>query len=322
MPVLPSSYRAPFPLVGGHLQTIYPSLFRRVPPVAYERERIETPDGDFLDLDWALRGRTRGLVVLSHGLEGSSEGHYMHGMIHALHAAGWDAVAWNYRGCSGEPNRLPRFYHSGATEDLAVVVDHVLRRVSAERVALVGFSLGGNLTLKYLGERSGDVDRRLFRAVALSVPCDLTSSSLKLGRPSNRIYMWRFLGRLRGKIREKMERMPGTLDDRDFRAIQTFKHFDDRYTAPLHGFRDAEDYWTRASSRPVLSRIRIPALLVNARNDPFLDEPCFPYEVAEESGVFFLETPEEGGHLGFSQPGPRYWSEERAVRFLAEESCA
>ncbi len=317
MPVIVSSYRSPWWLRGGHLQTIYPALFRRVAPVTTVRERIETPDGDFLDLEWARSGGK--VAILSHGLEGNAGDAYVQGMAGALLRAGWSVVAWSYRGCSGEPNRRLRSYHSGATEDLAAVVGHVLGRGDFRRVALVGFSLGGNLTLKYAGDLGRGMDVRVDRVVGLSAPCDLAASSLRLERLSNRIYMQRFLASLRGKIRTKIRMFPGELGDAGLEAMRTFREFDGAYTAPLHGFRDAEDYWARASSKPVLSRIAVPALLVNARNDPFLPAECFPEEEARASAVFHLEMPREGGHLGFA-PTKRsavYWSERRVVEFLA-----
>ncbi len=314
VPLVPSSYRAPAFLPGGHLQTIYPAVFRRVPVVTQRRERLELPDGDFLDLDWA-GGGSRRLVILSHGLEASSRATYIQGMAAALRRRGWDVLAWNCRGCSGEPNRLLRFYHSGASEDLDHVVRHALAVHPAEQVDLIGFSLGGNITLKYLGERKPA--ERLHRAVAFSVPCDLACSSRRLSAGSNRIYMERFLRCLRSKLRQKQPRFPDEIDLSGLRGVRDFRGFDDRYTAPLHGFRDAADYWERSSSRSCLPAIRIPALLVNAANDPFLGPGCFPREEARESGTFHLEVPDGGGHVGFYAGGGESWAEARAAEFLS-----
>lgn len=314
MPNVPSSYRAPAHLRGGHLQTIYPALFRRVPRVTKRRERLELPDGDFLDLDWSTQDRDR-LVILSHGLEANSSAHYIQGMATTLQRRGWDVLAWNYRGCSGESNRLLPFYHSGATGDLHHVVTHALAVHPATRIDLVGFSLGGNMTLKYLGER--EVSPRLHRAVAFSVPCDLACSSVRLSTRTNRFYMDRFLRSLREKLEEKKPRFPEEINLTGISSVRNFKQFDDRFTAPLHGFQDAEDYWARSSSRPFLKGIKIPALLVNAANDPFLGPNCFPREEAEKSGVFHLEVPEDGGHVGFSTTSGEYWSERRALEFLS-----
>jgi predicted alpha/beta-fold hydrolase len=313
-----STYVSPFWLPGGHAQTIFPALHRRVPVVTDERERIETPDADFLDLDWQRSGRNDRVAVLSHGLEGSSRDSCMQGMAAALLAEGWDVVAWNCRGCSGETNRLLRSYHSGATEDLAAVVDHVLAGGTYRRVALIGFSLGGNITLKYAGDLGAEIDPRVDRAIAFSVPCDLAASSMTLEHWANRIYMARFMTSLRRKIRGKMKMFPGELTDAGLDTMRTFREFDGAYTAPLHGYRDAEDYWARASSGPVLGRLAIPSLLINARNDPFLPIECFPEDVAQGSACFHLEAPHHGGHLGFLSSAARceYWSERRALEFL------
>ena len=318
MPIVAdSTYRAPWLLSNGHLQTLFPHLLRRVRGVRYDRERIETPDKDFLDLDWVRTGSRR-LAVVAHGLEGDSTRHYMLGMVRALAKRGWDVVAWNARGCSGEPNRSPRFTHSGATEDLQTVLSRVLDTDAYSELALLGFSLGGNLTLKYLGERARLLDPRIKAAVAFSVPCDLRSGSIQLAKPINQVYMRRFLATLHDKIRSLMKLMPGKVDDHGYKNMRSFKDFDDRYTAPLHGFKDAEDYWRQCSCKPYLKDIHIPTLLVNARNDPFLADPCYPVEEARQNSNVHLEMPRSGGHVGFVSfnHGGEYWSETRAGSFL------
>ena len=318
MPIVPnSSYVAPGLLANGHLQTLLPALFRKVAGVTYQRERIATPDGDFLDLDWVVKGSPR-LAVIAHGLEGNSQRAYVRGMVKALASNGWDAVVWNARGCSGEPNRRLRFTHSGATEDLHTVISHLTNTRAYDELALIGFSLGGNVTLKYLGERSRDLHPGIRKAVTFSVPCDLRSGSLQLASLTNQIYMRHFLVSLRQKIRAKMKSMPGKIHDHDYGRLRTFKDFDDRYTAPIHGFADAEDYWRQCSCRPTLKNISIPTLLINARNDPFLAEPCYPIAEAEANPNLHLEMPASGGHVGFitfNQQG-EYWSESRALAFL------
>ncbi len=318
MPVLENStYQPPFLLRWGHLQTVFPTLFRKIEDVASQRERIETPDDDFLDLDWYRQGSRR-LVVLTHGLEGDSERIYIRGMVQAIRKAGWDALAWNFRGCSGEPNRKVHFYHSGATYDLDTVLRHVENQNQYDRIDLVGFSMGGNITLKYLGEMGERISPVIQRAVAFSVPCDLASASIELARMSNKVYMRRFLRSLHEKIKMKMAAQPGCLDDSGYSKLKNFKQFDDRYTAPLHGFRDAQDYWQQCSSKFYLSGIRRPALLVSAKDDPFLSVDCFPYEEARRSRFLFLEVPDNGGHVGFIDfPGDgSYWLERRAIEFL------
>jgi predicted alpha/beta-fold hydrolase len=314
-----STYRAPSWLPGGHAQTIYPALFRRLAPVAARAERLELADGDFMDLEWSGDGGPR-LAILSHGLEADMQTGYIRGMAAALIRRGWDVLRWNFRGCGGTPNRLLRMYHSGATGDLHLIVTHALAHHPARSVDLIGFSLGGNLTLKYLGERAAELPPRLHRAVAFSVPCDLACSSRQLSIPSNRIFMDRFLIALRAKIRAKKRMFPDQLDLTGLDRIRTFREFDDRFTAPIHGFRDAEDYWARSSSRPLLPNITLPTLLINAVNDPFLGPGCHPREEAEGSRFLHFESPATGGHVGFPTlgNGGEYWSETRAAEFLAD----
>ncbi len=320
MPIIvDSTYRPPPLLSNGHLQTLLPHFLRTVRAVNYQRERIDTPDHDFLDLDWARTGSRR-LAVIAHGLEGDSTRHYLLGMVRALAKRGWDVVAWNARGCSGEPNRMLRFTHSGAIEDLQAVLSQVLSAGNYSQLALIGFSLGGNLTLKYLGERGRLLDPRIKAAVAFSVPCDLRSSSIQLAKSASWLYMHRFLINLHDKIRALMKVLPGKIDDEGYGKLRNFKDFDDRYTAPIHGFKDAEDYWRQCSSKPFLKEIQIPTLLVNARNDPFLANPCYPFEEAGENPNLFLEMPCSGGHVGFISfnSDGEYWSETRTVSFLSK----
>lgn len=322
MPVISvSSYRAPRCLPGGHAQTLFPALFRRVRRVTCEIARLELADGDFLDLQWRRSGRGR-LAILCHGLEGSASAPYVQGMAAALVRRGWDVLAWSFRGCGDGPNRLAGFYHSGATDDLHAVVEHALAVHPARTVDLVGFSLGGNLVLKYLGEAPARLPDRLGRAVTFSVPCDLACSAAALSSRGNSIYMRNFLRGLRAKIRAKQPAFPQQIALDGLDAIRTFAEFDDRYTAPLHGFRDAADYWHRCSSRPFLPEIRLPVLLVNALNDPFLGPRCYPHAEASASRWLALESPVAGGHAGFPAGGGNgeYWSEVRAAEFLSGRS--
>jgi predicted alpha/beta-fold hydrolase len=281
------------------------------------RKRIETPDGDFLDLDWGQSGHRR-LAILTHGLEGHSRGHYCLGMARELIRNNWDVLAWNFRGCSGEPNLQLRSYHSGATEELQILLDHVFSSTDYESVSLIGFSLGGNLMLKYLGDAGSKVDSRIQASVAISVPCDLASSAKKLEQWQNRIYMARFMKTLRAKVREKAARFPGQLETDELDAMRTFAEFDETYTGPIHGFKGAEDYWAESSCRHVLERITVPTLLVNAVDDPFLTPACYPHEATHTNSRLTLETPRHGGHLGFVEfrNDGSYWSERRAVEFL------
>jgi uncharacterized protein len=319
MPVIgQSSYEPPWFLPGGHLQTIYPALFRRVPQVTTLRERLELEDGDFLDLAWSGKSGGR-LAILTHGLENRLETEYIQGMAAALARRGWDVLAWTFRGCGDEPNRLFRMYHSGATGDLDAVVRHAIANHQAGRADLVGFSLGGNLTLKYLGEPEHQGSHSMIgRAVAISVPCDLACSARALARFSNILYMERFLRKMRARIRRKDRMFPGRLDLTGLGRIRNFQDFDDRYTAPIHGFKDAEDYWSQCGCRRYLAGIRMPVLLLNAMNDPFLGPGCYPFAEAAASEFVHFETPAAGGHVGFAKfdGSGEYWSERRAAEFL------
>jgi len=318
MPLIPkSTYRPLFLFKNAHIQSVYPTLFRKVRGVNYVRERILTPDGDFIDLDLSSVGSDRAVIIL-HGLEGHSQRSYMLGMIKACNRRGWDGVAFNFRGCSGEPNRRLRSYHSGETEDLHTVVCHMLKQPRYRMLSLVGFSIGGNITLKYMGERGAKLSPFIKSGGAISVPCDLASSAWKLSERSNVLYMKRFLKMFHGKIRSKMRIMPHKINDRGFKSIRTFKEFDDRYTAPIHGYSSAGDYWSKCSCKQFISEIKIPTLLISARNDPFLSPDCYPVEEAKQSRHLFFEMPESGGHLGFIDfnASGEYWHEKRIASFI------
>lgn len=317
--VTDSSYRAPWWLPGGHAQTIFPSLCRRLPALSFERTRLATPDGDRFLLDWHRAGpRPAGTVaVLSHGLEGHSRRIYMRGMCLAFAGQGWDSAARNFRSCGGEMNRTPRMYHSGQTDDLHTVVRHCLER-GYRKILLVGFSMGGNQTLKYLGEAPERVPDAVKGAVVFSVPCHLPGAAKQLDQPGNAVYMRYFLRTLRQKVRQKRALYPDLYPLDGLDAMRTFAEFDNAYTAPVHGFASGRDYWEQASCLPHLHRIKVPTLLVNAVNDPFLSAECFPVSIAERSSHLTLEAPREGGHVGFAGSGKSslYWSENRAVTFF------
>lgn len=315
--VLTAAYIPPFFLFNAHLETIYPALLRRINGVAFQRQRINTPDGDFLDLDW-LKRSSRNLVVISHGLEGNSHRAYIRGMAKACFDAGFDVLAWNYRGCAQEMNLRPRFYHGGATDDLETVVNYVLSLHTYDTLDLIGFSMGGNITLKYLGEKKRPAAIR--KAVAFSVPLDLHASCLKISRPENRIYAHRFLKSLKLKITTKAALMPG-FDTTGIDAINTLMAFDDRYTAPLHGFANAIAYYKDSSSLYYLQGIDRPVLIVNAQNDPFLSAECYPAEKLKDHRWICFEAPNRGGHVGFAQFSKNglYWSESRALDFITHD---
>ena len=315
------TYKPPFLLKNGHLQSIYPSFSRKLDTSFYERERITTPDDDFLDLDWSCIG-SKQLAIISHGLEGNSFRPYVVGMVNAINKHGWDALAWNFRSCSQETNRKLRFYHNGTTDDLEFIINHATNTGRYESIALIGFSMGGNLSLVYLGQKGANINQIIKKAVVFSVPCDLEGSSIKLAKLINKIYMKRFLNMLHKKIKAKQEIFPHKISDSDYNKIKNFKDFDDRYTAPIHGFKNAEDYWHKCSSKQFIPQIKIPTLIVNAANDPFLSESCYPIEEAAANQNILLEIPPSGGHVGFIEFNKEkmYWSERRAVQFL-NEAC-
>ncbi len=316
MPVIRSQFNPPLLLRNAHLQTLLPVISRRKTRLPYERERLELADGDFLDLDW-LHAPGSDLAILSHGLEGSSQDVTICGMARALHRSGWNVLAWNYRGCSEELNRLPRLYHSGETADLALVIEHAFR--CFPRIALIGFSLGGNLVLKYLGEARPH--SAVACAAAISAPVNLAASARALDqRRTNRLYLRRLIATLVRKVKAKAKHFPKQIDASQTKGIHGFEDFDGRFTAPVHGFRDADDYWTRSSSRQFLRQIAVPTLMLSAQDDPFLTSDCFPFEEAEASAHVFLEAPASGGHLGFCQSltGKESWAERRIVEFLSE----
>lgn len=305
-------FRPPWWLRNNHVQTVLGALWPR-PSIAYERERLDLDDGDFLDLDWSRVGGAD-LAILSHGLEGHSQRPYITGMVRRLNRDGCDCLAWNYRGCGGEINRNPCLYHNGSTHDLDQVIRHAAEHCGYRRVALVGFSLGGNLTLLYLGRER--VHEAVCAAVVFSVPCDLSSASMAIARRQNWLYRRRFLRDLHKKVRAKAVQYPHLLDDAGYALIRDFRSFDDRYTAPLHGFSSAEDYWQKCSSAPWIEAIRTPSLLVNAADDPFLSEACFPYAACDANPYVTLAVPQYGGHCGFVDTFEERWSERIAAAFL------
>ena len=320
MPLTPSSnFKPPFLFRNKHFSTIAPSMFRKVNGVNYNRKRITTPDDDFLDIDFSTVDSNT-IVIITHGLEGNSERTYMRGMVKSINKAGWDAVALNLRGCSGRPNNLYLSYHSGKTDDLNFLVDHILNNYDYEKIMLVGFSLGGNLTLKYIGEKGDTVPSEICCAVAISVPVDLKDSADQLSKTTNAMYMNRFLRMLKPKMIEKTQRFPNNGINKDeIVKMKNFYDFDNLYTAPAHGFSSAEDYWKKCSAKPFLSKIRIPTLLINALNDPFLGTRSYPVTEAENSKHFFLEIPDYGGHVGFIKSlkmNGELWNEKRTIEFL------
>jgi predicted alpha/beta-fold hydrolase len=316
----PISYPSPAWLPSGHLQTIFPALLRKVTGVAYQRVREDTPDGDFLLLDWSFSRsdkRSKNLIILSHGFEGDSHRPYITGMVKAMNGAGHDCLAWNYRSCGGELNQTARFYHSGATDDLATVIAHATS-FGYEKIGLIGFSLGGNLTLKYLGEERNRPSE-IVRALCFSVPMDLEACSRHLDKPVNWVYQKRFLNSLRLKIAQKALTHPEVVDQSLLSGITSVYSFDNVYTGPLHGFANARDYYNRCSSKRYLSEIKVPVLVIHASNDPMTPAAYLPFDKIATLPHVTLQLTRKGGHCGFPfvQDGMlRYWSEEQAIHYF------
>jgi predicted alpha/beta-fold hydrolase len=310
-------YRAPWWLPGGHLQTIYPYLMLRTSPPLYRRERIETPDGDFVDFDWVDANRDAPTVVLFHGLEGCSRSHYARNLMRAVAARGWRGVVAHFRGCGGEPNRLQRAYHSGDADE----IDWMLRLIAArtgKAVFAAGVSLGGNALLKWLAREKHDAGSVVAAATAISAPIDLMTAGHRLGSGFNRVYGLHFLRSLKPKAMEKLARYPDPSRLRRVRAASSLRAFDDAFTAPVHGYRDVDDYWTRASTKSELSHIAIPTLIVHARNDPFLPGRYLP-DGGPKSDTVEYEFTDQGGHAGFVSgtfPGNLSWLPQRVLGFF------
>jgi len=318
--VAPQSYSAPRWLAGGHAQTIWPYRLRR-PSVELRRERIATADGDFWDFDWLdAPSADAPIVVVFHGLEGSSDSHYARSLLVAAARAGWRGVVPHFRGCSGEPNRLPRAYHSGDHQEIGAMLA-AIRRAVPHPIPLhaVGVSLGGSALLNWLGRQGSAAAQTVTTAAAVSAPLDLMAAGISIGRGVNRIYTAYFLSSLKPKSIAMAGRFPGLLDPARLRRVRTMWEFDDAVTAPLHGFAGVADYWTRGSSKPWLRDVSVPTLVLNARNDPFIPAESLP-TVRDVSASITLEQPAHGGHVGFASgrfPGHVGWLPARLLHYFA-----
>ena len=316
----PAAYRAPRWLPGAHLQTIYPYLFRRLPLPPLRRERWDTPDADFVEADWLDGPAHAPLVVLFHGLEGCSRSHYARALLHAAQTRGWRAVVPHFRGCGGQPNRLARAYHSGDHNEIDWMLRTAARASPASPRFALGVSLGGNALLKWLAREGQGAAQVVTGAAAVSAPVDLMIAGRLLGRGFNRVYSWNFLKSLKRKSLAKLTHYPHLYSAGAVARARDLYQFDNLVTAPLHGFADTDDYWTRASSKPDLVRIALPTLIVHARNDPFLPGVHLPAAQALPSCVT-LEVPAEGGHAGFvcgRFPGSMDWLPARVLAFFEE----
>jgi predicted alpha/beta-fold hydrolase len=316
MPKVASNYNPPLFFKNGHFATIYSGIIRSVNGVVQKRERLPLFDGDFLDLDWSDSViPSDKLVILLHGLEGDGQRPYITGSAKILNQNGYDTCAVNYRGCSGEPNTKYRSYHSGATEDLIEVIEHILNTRDYKELYLKGFSLGGNLLLKYLGE-GNTIPKEMRGAVAVSVPCSLHSSCEQLLSAKNVLYAQRFKKNLLDKLRQKQQMFPDQISDDDIKQIKTLKDFDDVYTSKAHHFKDALDYYEKCSSKQFLPGVAVPSLIINALDDSFLGPACYPYEETDKNPYLYLETPKYGGHVGFWGKNNITYTEKKAVDFF------
>ncbi len=305
-------------MFNGHLETIVPSLTRKVQGIMYHREKINTPDGDFLNLDWSSVGGGK-LLIISHGLEGDSRRHYVMGLAKLFNQHGIDVLAWNNRTCGGEMNLRPILYHHGASYDLKAVIAHALASKPYEEIFLVGISMGGAQTLKYLGEEGIDLPAQIKKAAVYSTPCNLPSSAATLKLRRNVFYKNRFLGKLKKKIEAKALQFPELIDVELLRKVDDFDSFDTNFTAKIHGFKNADDFYHSVSADNWMPNIPIPTLIVNALNDPLLGPECYPIKLAESKSEIILEMPKRGGHTGFSVAGQEFtWSEYRILAMFLE----
>lgn len=316
MPLVHTTYEPPAIFKNYHVSTVYAAVIRKA-PVQQQRQRLELSDGDFIDIDWSYskKGKSDKVLLVLHGLEGSAKRPYVTGLARLFTENGWDVAALNLRGCSGELNRKFKSYHAGATDDLAEAVQHVLEKQQYSKMAFNGFSLGANLMLKYLAGRR-PTPPELKAAVMVSVPCDLHGSLQKLQEKSNYLYSKRFLRQLKSHLSARAKKFPKEIEKAEINRINDLLAFDNCYTSRAHGFEDAADYYKKSSSLQFLPNLEVPTLIINAKNDGFLSEGCYPVKIAEENKNLFLEMPEYGGHVGFLQKKKTTYTEERALEFI------
>lgn len=318
MPLLPGySIKSPFWQFNGHLQTIIPNVTRKIEGVTYERERLQTWDHDFLDIDWSKIGSDT-LVIITHGLAGNTQAAYMKALVRISNENHWDALAWNCRGCSGEPNKKIHTFHGGKTDDLDWVVQHAIQKNKYKNIYLVGVSMGGNQTLKLMGEYGEKAPSQIKKAVAISVPVDMLSTSYHLIKGMNKIYSNRYLKQYIQILQQKEPLFPGQWDYNHVYKANNLHVFVERYTAPSFGFKNAEEYLSSQSSIHYLNSIKVPTLLINADNDPFLTPSSYPLSQAQKSESFHLIITKNGGHVGFDEANPSNynWAEQKAMEFF------
>lgn len=320
MPILPSTYRARGPFKNGHFSTIYSAKLRPIPKLKQSRKRLELSDGDFVDVDWSYHiseeKKSTHLVILLHGLEGNAQRSYIKGQGKILMDNGYDIAAMNHRGCSGEDNRLYLSYNSGRTDDLAEFIAHIIDTYTYDKISIVGYSLGGNVLLKYLGERD-TLPTQVKSGIAISTPLHLRGALEQLIKWENFVYSKTFINDLRRKYKRKMPNFPEAMNAEELKKIGSLLDFDNLYTAKAHGFKDAFDYYEKSSSIHVLQNIKVPVLILNAENDSFLCPESYPFELVKKLDQVFLEVPRHGGHVGFHINNNIYYSEQRVLEFLS-----
>lgn len=317
MPIVQPSipYKPPLWLRNGHINTFYPYFFRKRIKHNYSRKRYITPDDDFFDVDWLVHMGSTKLAILIHGLEGSSDSQYIMGTTHTLSQNGFNIAAFNFRSCSGEMNKQAVLYHSGWTKDLHQFVTEAQSQY--EEMYICGFSLGGNVALKYISDGVYPIHPKIKSVIGVSVPCDLKAGSLKIMHLKNHFYEKKFLETLMAKMRIKQQQFPSAADFSKIPSIKTLWDFDEYFTAPIHGFRDAEDYYDSCNCLQFLHNITLPTLLINALDDSFLPPTSYPYDAAINNKNLYLMTPKHGGHVGFTTLGTTYyWIEKEILNFF------
>ncbi|MCD8414653.1 alpha/beta fold hydrolase [Tenacibaculum dicentrarchi] len=331
MPIIYADFKPSFLLKNPHFNTIYRPLFAK-DAIKYQRKRITTWDNDFIDLDFSINSEnsqnSKTLVLLIHGLEGSSNSNYIITTSNHLNKVGFDTVSMNLRNCSGANNLLLETYHSGKTDDVHFITEYLATNYTYENMIIVGFSLGGNLTLKYLGEYE-NISPKIKGGIAVSTPIDLTSSQAELSKFKNRLYLKEFLRTLKPKILAKSNQFPDfKLDRKKVENATRLWQLEAQYTAPIFGFKNPQDYWKKASSKPYIKNITLPTLLINSLDDPFLSEECYPFKDAKKMTNFYLLTPKYGGHVGFissfntsknSKNIKNKWLEESILKFIQDK---
>ena len=315
MPVINSSFDPSWLFKNGFISTVYSGLIRRLKIIQY-RERITLRDGDFIDLDWSYAKKTsKSLIVLLHGMEGHGQRPYVTGPALLFNNNNVDAICVNFRGCSGELNLKYSSFHSGMTQDLEDIIKYVVSLNRYDSIFIKGISLGANILLKYLGE-GNNIPIQVKAGMAVSAPCDLSGSAKALHKLINLPYQINFLWGLLKLLKQKQKQFPNIISRSQIRSIFTLNDFDEVYTSRAHGFKNAQDYYAKASSLQFLKSIKIPVLILNALNDSFLSKDCFPYEEAKKNSSLYLETPQFGGHVGFISRKGFYYNEKRALEFF------